>query len=207
MRVWLVLSRPFRSMIEAKAFQTLLTNVQHFSELLGEPRREGDGFAFPTNDLPFQSLCIRYEIERKFLGKIHVMVLEGKFPPGEVSPPSDRMELRYSGFFRKGRPFFASVPSKKAKDRGSKTLKILNDDPSLVNACWKLDVEFLKVFFDPGEKAWKIQMKPYGGSFIKIVLPPLQYNVLLSREQTETILSVMNRIGELIARGKRQERE
>jgi hypothetical protein len=207
MRGGLVLSRPFGSMIEAKAFQSLQTNVQHFSKLLGEPRREGDGFAFPTNDLLFQSLFICYEIERKFLGKIHVMLLEGKFLPGEMFPLSERMELRYSGFFRKGKPFFIPVPPKMADSSGNRALKILNQDQALLNACWKLDVEFLRVFFDPGEKAWKVQVRPYGGSFIKIVLPPLQYNVLLSREQTEIILSVINRIGELIARSKRQARE
>jgi hypothetical protein len=185
-------------MIEEKAFQSLKTNVQHFAKLVGEPRKEGKGFAFPTGDLPFQSLHIRYEIEKKFLGKIYVMVVEAGWPQGEILPPSERMELRYSGFFRKGKPFFLSVSSKKADDRGSRALKMVNEDRSLLDECWKLDIEFLRVFFDFGEKAWKVQVRPYGGSFIKIVLPPLQYRVPLGQEQTELILSVMKRIVERI---------
>jgi hypothetical protein len=185
-------------MIEEKAFESLKTNVQHFAKLVGEPRKEGEGFAFPTGDLPFQSLHIRYEIEKKFLGKIYVMVVEAGWPQGEILPPSERMELRYSGFFRKGKPFFLSVPSKKADDSGSRALKIVNEDRSLLDECWKLEVEFLRVFFDFGEKAWKVQVRPYGGSFIKIVLPPLQYRVPLGQEQTVLILSVMKRIVERI---------
>jgi hypothetical protein len=185
-------------MIEEKAFQSLKTNVQPFAKLVGEPRKEGNGFSFPSGDLPFQSLHIRYEIEKKFLGKIYVMVVEVEWPQGEILPPSGRMELRYSGFFRKGRPFFISVPSKKTDDRGRRVLSMVNEDRSLLNECRKLDVEFLKIFFDFGEKMWKLQVRPYGGSFIKIVLPPLQYSVPLGQEQTVLILSVMKRIVERI---------
>lgn len=108
------------------------------------------------------------------------------------------VELRYSGFFRKGKPFFISVPSKKTDDRARRVLRMVNEDRSLLNECWKLDVEFLRVFFDFGEKMWKLQVRPYGGSFIKIVLPPLQYSVPLGQEQTGFILSVMKRIVERI---------
>ncbi len=181
-------------MIEKKAFQSLQTNVQHFAKLIGEPRGEGNGLAFPTVGLPFQSLHIRYEIERKFLGKIYVMMVEAGWPQGEVPPPSGRMELRYSGFFRKGKPFFISVPSKKTDDRGRRVLSMVSEDRSLLNECWKLDVEFVKLFFDFGEKMWKLQVRPYGGSFIKTVLPPLQYRVPLGQDQTVLILSVMKRI-------------
>lgn len=185
-------------MIDEKAFQSLRNNSQYFIKHLGEPQKEGDGFAFPIKDLPFISFHIRYEIEKKFLGKIYVMVLEGKSAQGENSPYSERIELRYSGFFKKGKPFFISVLSKKAVNNGNRVLQLLNGDQGLIEDCWKLDIEFLRVFFDFQEKAWRIQLRPYGGSFIKMILPPLNYNVLLVREQAELILSVMKKIVGLI---------
>jgi hypothetical protein len=197
----LVLKRSLpQTMIDEKAFQSLENNSQYFIKLLGEPRKEKNGFTFPIRDLPFAGFHIRYEVEKKFLGRIYVMVLEGTFSQGEMSPPSERMELRYSGFIRKGKPFFISLPSKKVQNKGNRALNLLSEDPPLLAGCWKLDLEFLKVFFDFGEGAWRVQVRPYGGSFIKVLLPPLQYNVPLSGEQAELILSVMKRIAELIAR-------
>ena len=194
----LVLKRSLsQTMIDEKAFQSLENNSQHFIKLLGGPRKEGNGFTFPAKDLLFASFHIRYEVERKFLGKIYVMVLEGKFPQKGPVLPSEKMELRYSGFFKKGKPFFVSL--KKAESKWDRVLKLLNEDPRLIDACWKLEVEFLKVSFDFGERVWKVWVRPYGGSFIKILLPPLQYNVALSKEQSERILFVMKRISELIS--------
>ena len=123
---------------------------------MGDPEKKKMDLPFQQSDLPFQSFHIRYEVERKFLGKIYVMVLEGKFPQGRSVSPSEKMELRYSGFFKKGKPFFISVPSKKAENSGSGALNILNEDPPLLDECWKLDVEFLKVFFDFGERVWRV---------------------------------------------------
>jgi len=108
------------------------------------------------------------------------------------------MEFRYSGFFKKGRPFFTSVPLKKARDNGIVALRLLNQDEGLIEECWKLDLEFLKVFFDPQEEIWKVQVRPYGGSLIQIIFPPMRYNVILVKEQAELIFSIMKKIAELI---------
>jgi hypothetical protein len=185
-------------MLEEKALQSLKTSSQQFRKLLGEPLRDENGFLFPTADLPLSSFRIRYDTERKFLGKIFVMVVEGAIPGADLSPASERVELRYSGFIRKGKPYFVSLPSKKAKTQGHGVLPLLNGDSSLIEQCWKLEIEFLRLFFDLGEKIWKVQVRPYGGSFIKIVLPPLHYHVALVQEQAELIVSVMKRIGELL---------
>jgi hypothetical protein len=41
-------------------------------------------------------------------------------------------------------------------------------------------------------------VRPYGGSYIKILLPPLNYQVVLVKEQAGLVFSVMKRIAELI---------
>ncbi len=187
-------------MLEEKAFESLKTNSQQFGKLLGEPQREENGFLFPTTDLPLSRFHIRYDTERKFLGKIFVMVVEGEIPGTDLFPTSERIELRYSGFFRKGKPYFVSVPSEKPKTQGRGVLPLLNGDSLLIEQCWKLEIEFLRLFFDFEEKIWKVQVRPYGGSYIKIVLPPLHYHVALVQEQAALIVSVMKRIGELIPR-------
>jgi len=185
-------------MLEEKAFQSLKTSSQQFGKLLGDPQREENGFLFPTADLPLSHFYIRYDTERKFLGKIFVMTVEGGIPRADLPPAPERIELRYSGCIRKGKPYFVSLPSKKATTPGHGVLLLLNGDSSLIEQCWKLEIEFLRLFFDPGEKIWKVQVRPYGGSFIKILLPPLHYHVALVQEQAELIVSVMKRIGELL---------
>ena len=44
----------------------------------------------------------------------------------------------------------------------------------------------------------KIQVRPYGGSLLKIILPPLNYHVRLIPEQAVLILAVMKRIAGII---------
>jgi len=188
-----------RSMIDEKAFQSLKNNAQPFISLLGEPQKEENGFAFPINDLPFVRFNIRYEIDKKFLGKIYVMILEGGFKKGKWDRVSERIELFYSGFIRKGNPFFASVPSRNRWKGGNGVLQRLNGDQGLRDACQGLEIEFLKIFLDPREPLGKVQVRPYGGAWIKILFPPFNYQVVLVEEQAGLIYSVMKRIAELIA--------
>jgi len=185
-------------MIDEKILQSLRNSSRYFIDLLGEPQKGENGFVFSIKDLPFVSFTIRYEIDRKFLGKIYVMVLEGKFPGGEDSSVSERIELRYSGFIKKGKSFFASVPARKEDCDRNGVLQLLNRDQPLIEICRRLEIEFLKVYFDFQEKVWRVQVKPYGGSYIKIILPPLNYQVVLVKEQADLIFSVMKRIAELI---------
>ncbi len=187
-------------MLDEKVFRSLRNNSQYFINLLGEPEKEENGFAFSTNDLPFKSFTIRYDIDKKFLGKIYVMVLEGKVSGGKNSSTSERMELRYSGFIKKGRPFFVPIPARKENCNRNGVLQLLNGDQRLIEECRSLEIEFLKVYFDLQEKAWRVQVRPYGGSYIKLLLPPLNYQVVLVKEQAELVFSAMKRIAELITR-------
>jgi len=184
--------------LDKKAKNSLWNNSQYFISLLGEPREERNGFIFPLKDLPFSDFKIRYDIEKKFLGRIYVMVLEAKFGRQKKIHASERIELRYSGFFKKGRPFFAYVSSKNAGTNGNALLRLLNNDEDLIEKCRKLDIEFLRLFFDSHEEVWKIEVRPYGGSFIHMMFPPMRYNVMLVKEQAELIFSIMKRIAELI---------
>jgi hypothetical protein len=185
-------------MIDEKAFQSLRNNSQYFINLLGEPQKGENGFIFSIKDLPFKSFTVRYDIDKKFLGKIYVMVLEGRVSGGENSSVRGRIELRYSGFIKKGKPFFTFVPVRRETCDGNGVLQLLNGDQRLIEECKRLEIEFLKVFFDFQEKTWRVQVRPYGGSYIKILLPPLNYQVVLVKEQAKLVFSVMKRIAELI---------
>ena len=176
----------------------LRTDSEYFIQNLGEPLENGEGFSFPVQNLPFSSFKIRYDLEKKFLGKIYVMVLEGQFP-GKMpfSAPED-LELRYSGFIKKGRPFFAPVGSKELGNNRDGVDQFLNQDQGLLEECWRLEIEFLKIRFDPQHQIWKVQVRPYGGSFLKILLPPLKYHVILIKDQAVLIFSVMKKIAHLL---------
>ena len=126
------------------------------------------------------------------------MVLEGKFKGTRSFDISDSIELRYSGFLRKGKPFFVPVPAKGRKGKEDTVLRLLNEDQFLVEQCWKLDIEFLKLSFDPVETVWTLRLRPYGGSYVYMMFPPMRYNVVLVREQADLILSVMERVGRLL---------
>jgi hypothetical protein len=128
------------------------------------------------------------------------MVLEGKFAWQKMLNTSEKIELRYSGFFKKGRPFFIPVPSKKGGDNENVVLRLLNQEESLIEECGKLDLEFLKIFFDPQEEIWRVQVRPYGGSFIHLLFPPMRYNVMLVKDQAELIFSIMENIACLISK-------
>jgi len=126
------------------------------------------------------------------------MVLEGRVVGGGNSYVSGKMELRYSGFIKKRKLFFASVPARKENCHRNEVLQLLNADERLIEECRSLEIEFLKVYFDFQEKAWRVQVRPYGGSYIKMLLPPLNYQVVLVKEQAKLVFSVMKRIAELI---------
>ena len=163
-------------MVDINLTHFLRTDSEYFIQILGEPlgRREG-GFSFPVQNLPFSSFKIRYDLEKKFLGKIYVMILEVQFSGEQYFSTPEELELRYSGFIRKGRPFFARPGSKESGNNRDGVLTILNQDQSLLEECWKLEIEFLKIMVDPKQQIWKVQVRPYGGSFLKILLPPLKF--------------------------------
>jgi len=180
--------------IDKKAKDSLWKNSQYFIEVLGEPREEGNELIFPLKDLPFSGFKIRYDIERKFLGRIYAMVIEAKFVQRKMFHASGRIELRYSGFFKKGKPFFRTIPLKKGSSDEDGVLKLLNGDQRLIQECSKLDIEYLRLFIDSREEVWKVEVKPYGGSLIHMMLPPMRYNVILIKNQAELILSIMKNI-------------
>jgi hypothetical protein len=186
--------------LNKKARESLWNNSQYFINLLGEPMEEEDGFFFPLKGKasPFSSFKICYEIEKKFLGKIYAMVLEARFTWPKEIRPAERIELHYSGFIRKGTPYFAYISSKKTGINGNELFRLLNHDRDLIDQCWKLEIEFLRMFFDPQEDLWRVQARPYGGSFIHLLFPPMQYNVILVKEQADLIFSIMKRIAGLI---------
>ena len=107
------------------------------------------------------------------------------------------LDLRFSGFIRRGEPFFVMKRASREKGPGEELVQWLNKDQGLLAECLRLEVEYLKVLFDPLDGGGRVQIRPYGGSLIQMALPPLKYHVKLIREQAELFLSVMERIGNL----------
>jgi hypothetical protein len=186
------------ALVDSKLISCLRTDSKVFIEALGEPQLEGRGFSFPAQNLPFHHFTIGYDLDKKFLGKIYLMTLEGILTGGAPVLPSRSLELRYSGFIRKGRPFFALRGQAELKGTEKGLISLFHRDQILLEECRKLEIEFLKILFDPREGSCKIQVRPYGGSLIKIVMPPLNYHVRLISEQAVLILAVMKRIAGII---------
>ncbi len=192
--------RVVNQFLDKEVRNALWKNSKYFIEVLGEPNEEGNELIFPINSLPFISFKIRYHIEEKFLGKIYGMVLEAKSFQREILCPSGIVELRFSGFIKKGNAFFILIPLKKKSNtnNANRVLQILNGEQYLIEQCSKLDCEFLRLFFNSQEKVLKTELRPYGGSLIHLQFPPMRYNVDLVNEQAVLILSIMKKIAELI---------
>lgn len=169
-----------------------------FIESLGEPQREERGFSFSPGNEPFRKFIIGYGLNKKFLGKIYLMTLEGVLTVLVPVSVAGILELGYKGFVRRGKPYFALRGSHDQGVLENRILAILNNSQGLLEACRGLEVEFLKIFFDPREGTAKIQVRPYGGSLLRIMVPPLHYHVRLIPEQAALIMTVMNRIGGIL---------
>ena len=138
------------TLLDSKLISCLRTDSKVFIEALGEPQLEDQGFSFPVGNLPFHQFTIGYALNKKFLGKIYLMTLEGILTGRAPVLPSGSLELRYSGFIRKGRPFFALRGHSEPQGTESGIISLLHSDQGLLEECWKLEIEFLRILFDPG---------------------------------------------------------
>jgi hypothetical protein len=184
--------------LDSKLISCLRLDLRLFTEQLGDPQWEDQGVSFPSGAHPFHHFTVGYALNNKFLGKIYLMTLEGTVTgPMPVTVPGS-LDLCYPGFIKKGRPFFTRKDYGGLLGTESRLLSLLNNNQELLEECWRLEIEFLKIFFDPREGLARVQVRPYGGSLVRIILPPLHYHVRLVPEQAVLILAVMNRIAESI---------
>lgn len=184
---------------DEKITQSLLNNCQYFVNTLGEPAREGESLVFPQANHHFASFRVRYVEESKFLGKIYAMVVEAKVAPRKRSYGDQKAELFYPGYVVRQRPFFKAVEKQKNGQQSSAALvEALNRNSRLLDACRNLDLEYLRVFYDQQEEVWRIQVRPYGGSLVHIMLPPMRYNVILPKGHAEEIMVVIKHIAALL---------
>jgi hypothetical protein len=189
--------------LDKRAFATLLGNAAYFRKEFGEPEREPDGFTFAGGrGQPLARLRVRYEVDKRFLGKVFAMVVEGRVAPGRVDCRNQRLELYYTGFVAKGMPFFRPMKGKGVGRVREVTLaNSLNSDENLLKACRKLDLEYLRVFYDAQQELWRIQARPYGGSIVMLMVPPMRYNVMLPTGCAEEIMCVIKKIATLLEKG------
>jgi hypothetical protein len=184
--------------LDSKLISGLRLDAAPFVERLGEPQLEERGFSFSPGNEPFRKFTIGYGLNKKFLGKIYLLTLEGVLAVLVPVSSTGSLELGYTGLVRKGRPFFALKGSKDESPMKRRMITVLNNHQSLLEACWGLELEFLKILFEPREGSVRIQVRPYGGSLLRIMVPPLHYHVRLIPEQAILILKVMNQIGGIL---------
>jgi hypothetical protein len=185
--------------MDEKIIQSLLSNCQYFVDTLGNPAMEGGSIVFPQENHPFVSFRARYTEERKFLGKIYAMVIESKVAPGKRDWGDQRAELFYRGILASRKPFFKLMKGRKNGQQSSAVLvEALNGSTRLLDASSKLDLEYLKVSYDQEEEIWNIHVRPYGGSLVHLMFPPVRYNVMLPKNHAEGIMAVMKLIAALL---------
>lgn len=183
--------------IDQRAFESLVLHSSHFARVLGEPKRMDMALAFSGKGLSFPQLKVRYDVVKKFLGKVYVMVLKGQFLSDNLPPKTAQVELRYSGLIRRTMPRFVSS-EKTGNAYGERIMKALNRDERLLEKCLKLDLEYLKVRFNRQQEVWEVELRPYGGSQVHLLVPPMRYNVMLPKEQADLIIPVMNQVVALV---------
>lgn len=176
---------------------SLLNSSRYFTGILGEPVRDNSGFLFPGEDGFLLSLKVSYEVDNKFLGKIYAMVVDGKVAAGSANCSSEKAELCYSGMILKRSPFFKRSRRKGIEQTGY-LVQSLNQDQHILNMCKNLDTEFLQVFFDSVQGVWRIRIRPYGGSVVVLMFPPMRYKVMLPKGHAKEMYAVLKAIASVI---------
>lgn len=191
--------RFFNTGTNEKVAQFIRNNCQYYVNALGDPVKKGVYLEFPPSGYPFHNFRVHYTGESKFLGKTYAMIVEAKVKPGKKDYSNQDTELFYSGFMVKGMPFFKPMKGKKKeKPRDVSLVNRLNGNYHLLGICRNLDLEHLRILYDHQEEIWKIQARPYGGSVVEFMLPPMRYNVVLPKGHTEGMLAVMKEIADVL---------
>ena len=176
------------------AWRFLEKIIGDFSQGLGEPEKEGHSFLFKVNTASLKDVRVCYEIERKFLGKIYALVFEGRVPVPRSSERFTPIRLSYSGIVKKGRPFFKDD----AKGGKNPLVPRLNRNDQLLDLCGPQDLEYLRIYRDVQEEVCRIRYRPFGGSFVWLLFPPLNYRVILPDRHARYMIESMKLIGEAI---------
>jgi hypothetical protein len=184
--------------LDSRLISGLRLDAMPFVECLGEPQLDERGFSFLPSSEPFSKFTIGYGLDKKFLGKIYLMTLEGVLTVLAPVSSAGSLELGYRGLLRKGRPHFTLKGSTNPGVLGNRLRAVLNNSQGLLEACGGLEIEFLRILFGPQAGSVRIQVRPYGGSLLRITVPPLHYHVRLIPEQATLILKVMNQIGGIV---------
>lgn len=189
--------------LDNRLAESLLGSSQYFTKVLGEPARDNSGFLFPVKDGALSSIKVGYEVDNKFLGKVYGMVLDGRVAArGSTRCCSEKAELAYSGIVLKGAPFF-KPPKKTSPGKEGLLVQALNRDQHILDMCRSIDAEFLRVFFDYRQEVWRIQMRPYGGSVVALMFPPMRYKVMLPRGHAQVMYAVLKGIASVIQKLQR----
>jgi hypothetical protein len=176
------------------AWRFLEKIIGDFSQGLGKPEKEGQSFIFKENTSSLKDVRVCYEIERKFLGKIYALVFEGRVPVPRSSERFTPIRLSYSGMVKKGRPFFKDD----AKGAKNPLVQRLNGNEQLLDLCRSQDLEYLKVYRDTKKELCHIRFRPFGGSFVRLLFPPLNYGVKLPDGHARYMIESMKLISEAI---------
>ena len=157
------------------AGQFLKEIVGDFSQILGEPEQEKERFIFRINETYLKDIQVYYEVDKKFLGNIYALIFEGCIPLHGIIGKFSPLHLSYSGMIKKGRPFFEYD-----KKEGENPLaRKLNKNEKLIDMCWHQDLEYLKIFQDVQKDVIRVRYRPFGGSFVWLLFPPVKYRVRL----------------------------
>jgi hypothetical protein len=176
------------------AWQFLEEMIGDFSRILGEPKQELQWFVFQVNTPYLKNVQVCYEIEKRFLGKIYALIFEGRVPILRTSDHYSPIHLSYSGKVKKGRPFFEEDHA----TRKNPLVQKLNRNDKLIELCWSQDLEYLKIYCDVQEEVCRIRYRPFGGSFVRLLFPPLRYSVKLPDRHAQYMVKSMKLIGEAV---------
>ena len=182
----------YKTSSDLVARQFLKKIVGDFSKILGEPEQEKQRFIFKINKTYLKNIQVYYEVDKKFLGNIYSLIFEGCIPLHGITGKFPPLHLSYSGTIKKGRPFFDCDK----KEGVNPLARKLNKNEKLLNMCWQQDLEYLKIFKDLPKDVCRILYRPFGGSFVSLLFPPVKYRVKLPDKHNQYMVDSINLICE-----------
>lgn len=83
-------------------------------------------------------------------------------------------------------------------------LEFLNQNNELKEGISGIDLEKGAITYFSNMDCWKIQLVPFPGSFISMLIPPAKYLVKLKEEEVETLVTCINIIAETLSKFGRE---
>lgn len=134
------------------------------------------------DDLTF---FLEYGLRRRLLSRIYNLRARAEVTsPARGAPEPYRLTLKASGLTSASYRLTAAGPG---TVEGRRVADRVTASGVLGELAGRVDLEKLSIAWSPEAGAWQVSVRPYPGSYMHVLLPPIRYTVRLKEPEAEAI--------------------